>query len=202
MLITTINDNINHGSTDIHKSLQQIGVIWANKHALLNNSNSKKSNSTATESEKNTQEVLRQRHNTDSKKSNSRQLEIVVTSSMIKSDLKKPLKKWRKILEAEPIEILTDIHLKAGHILGFYIRESTFGINGVVVDDKIIYVLDKNIFTNSVKTAMYAFVDEEKYQKFIDKKQEEITDFGKIAEDIYIQNKIKVTKENRDTLFF
>jgi hypothetical protein len=103
MLITTINDNINHGSTDIHKSLQQIGVIWANKHALLNNSNSKKSNSTATESEKNTQEVLRQRHNTDSKKSNSRQLEIVVTSSMIKSDLKKPLKKWRKILEAEPL---------------------------------------------------------------------------------------------------
>lgn len=64
------------------------------------------------------------------------------------------------------------------------------------IDDKIIYVLDKNIFTNSVKTAMYAFVDEEKYQKFIDKKQEEITDFGKIAEDIYIQNKIKVTKEN------
>lgn len=97
---------------------------------------SKNSSSTVTESEKRTQEVLRQRHTVDSNRNINTQLEIVIASSIIKSDLKKPLKKWIKILKTEPIEILTDTYFTAGYILGFYIKESTLETNGAVIDNK------------------------------------------------------------------
>ena len=100
---------------------------------------SKNSNSTVTESERGTQEVLKRRHNTDSRKSYNIESELVIASSMIKSDLKKPLKKWSKILKTEPIEIITHIDLRAGHILGFYIKKSTYEINNVAIRSEKIY---------------------------------------------------------------
>ena len=93
----------------------------------------KKINSTVTESEKYTQEALRQRH-----RRIDYTLEIVIAKSILKSDLKKPLKRWNKILKAEPIEILTDTFSNVGHILGFYIKESSnYGANGVTINNGI-----------------------------------------------------------------
>ena len=91
----------------------------------------RENNSTVTRSEKNTQEALKRRY---SGKINYT-LEITIASSIVKSDLKKPLKRWRKILKAEPIEIFTDTFHKAGDILGFYIKESSYGANGAAIDN-------------------------------------------------------------------
>lgn len=100
---------------------------------------SEKSSSTATESERSTQEALGRRY---SGKINYT-LEITIASSIVKSDLKKPLKKWNKILKAEPIKIFTDTFSKAGDILGFYIKESsTYGANGAAIDNGRISTYD------------------------------------------------------------
>ena len=58
--------------------------------------------------------------------------------------------------------------------------------------EKIIKInlLDKEMFDNAIVEIITAFVDDEKYTKFMSSTQEPITDTGEIIEDIYIQEEI------------
>lgn len=59
-----------------------------------------------------------------------------------------------------------------------------------------IYVLDKQIFTDSVDKTICSFIPSEEYHSFVNETQEEIVDIGKIIEDIRIENKITIKKDN------
>ena len=65
--------------------------------------------------------------------------------------------------------------------------------------DQTIYVLDKAIFEESVEKTIKAFVDEKEYKNYIDGTQKEIVDTGKIIENLYIENDIRITKERIPT---
>ena len=62
--------------------------------------------------------------------------------------------------------------------------------------DQTIYVLDRKVFTTSLEKAIKSFVKEEDYENFKNEKQKEIKDVGKIIENIYIENKITIKKQN------
>ena len=66
----------------------------------------------------------------------------------------------------------------------------------IKTDDLTLYVIDKNIWDNSVKKTVTAFIDEERYNAYIDDTQEEIKEnaTGQYINNLYIQNKIKITK--------
>ena len=66
-------------------------------------------------------------------------------------------------------------------------------------EDQVLYVLDRKIFEESAQKTITSFVDQEEYQTFMDNAQEEIKDTGKIIEDLYIKNTIKITKEKIPT---
>ena len=59
-----------------------------------------------------------------------------------------------------------------------------------------IYVLKKNVFKNASKKTVLSFISEKEYKDYEDKTQKEIEDTGKIIENIYIQNKITIKKQN------
>lgn len=62
--------------------------------------------------------------------------------------------------------------------------------------NKIVYVLDKNIFTDSIQSAVKSFISEENYNAFANNQQTEIEDTGKIIEKIYLENKVTIKKQN------
>ena len=59
-----------------------------------------------------------------------------------------------------------------------------------------LYVLDKEIFVQSVDKMVKSFIPEESYNKFATDTQEQIVDTGSIIEKIYIENKITIKKSN------
>jgi len=59
-----------------------------------------------------------------------------------------------------------------------------------------LYTLDGNLFTKAVEKTIYAFVEEEEYNNFVQNNQKEIEDIGSIIENIYIQNDITIKKTN------
>lgn len=61
-------------------------------------------------------------------------------------------------------------------------------------EDVVIYVLDKNLFKDSVEKTIKSFISEEDYDNFFHDTQKEITETGTIIEDLYIQNNITITK--------
>lgn len=63
-------------------------------------------------------------------------------------------------------------------------------------DNVIVNVLDKEVFTEALKTTMNVFVSESDYQDYINKTQSKINDTGKIIENVYIQNEITI-KQNK-----
>lgn len=65
--------------------------------------------------------------------------------------------------------------------------------------DQVFYVLDKNIFNESVERTIKAFVDEDEYVAYLKDTQKEIVDTGKIIQKLYIENSIKITKERIPT---
>ena len=84
------------------------------------------------------------------------------------------------------------------------VSKKNFTIKGIVVtidykeeekEDKIIYVLNKKIFDDSVKELVKAFVDEKQYNKFLNSTQDEITDTGEIIENVYIKDDITYRRE-------
>ena len=66
-------------------------------------------------------------------------------------------------------------------------------------EDKTFYVLDKNVFSQSMEKTIKAFVKEEDYYNYLNDTQKEIVDTGKIIEKLYIENPISITKERIPT---
>ena len=64
-------------------------------------------------------------------------------------------------------------------------------------EDKTIYVIDKEIFQKAVDKTITAFIDSEKYEAYLNDTQKELeeNEIGSLIENLYIQNKIKITKE-------
>lgn len=62
-------------------------------------------------------------------------------------------------------------------------------------DDVTFYVLDKDIFTNSLETAIKAFVNPKDFENFQKDSQSEIKETGKIIEKLYLKNNIKIINE-------
>lgn len=59
-----------------------------------------------------------------------------------------------------------------------------------------IYVLDRQVFVDSVDRMVKSFIPEESYNKFATDTQDEIVETGSIIENIYIKNKITIKKSN------
>ena len=68
--------------------------------------------------------------------------------------------------------------------------------NGKVVKGTTqkIYVINKEVFTNSVENTVKSFISEEDYDNYANNTQKEIEDVGKYIEDISIKNKITIKK--------
>lgn len=66
-------------------------------------------------------------------------------------------------------------------------------------NDQTIYVLDENVFTNSIKKTVQLFVNEDDYNNYLNDTQAEITGEGKIIEDLYIKNNITIKKDRIPT---
>jgi murein DD-endopeptidase MepM/ murein hydrolase activator NlpD len=64
----------------------------------------------------------------------------------------------------------------------------------ILLPDKTIYVIDREIFEKALKTTVESFVKEEDYENFINKTQPEIDTVGSIIEDIYIKNTITISE--------
>ena len=60
----------------------------------------------------------------------------------------------------------------------------------------IVYVLDKNIFVDSIDETIKAFIKEDEYEAFKNNLQKQINDTGKIIENVYIKNAITIKKAN------
>lgn len=69
--------------------------------------------------------------------------------------------------------------------------------NGKTIKGKTqyIYVLDKDIFTNSVEKTVKSFIKEEDFNNYANHTQKEIKDTGTIIDNIYIKNKITIKKD-------
>ncbi len=59
-----------------------------------------------------------------------------------------------------------------------------------------LYVLDRQVFIDSVDKMVKSFIPEEEYNKFATDTQDEIVETGSIIEKIYIENKITIKKSN------
>ena len=79
--------------------------------------------------------------------------------------------------------------------------EEDFTIEGYIVkikfnneekEDITLNVLSKEIFEESLKSVITAFVDEEDFKKYMNNEQEPIDDVGKIIEDMYFQETITI----------
>lgn len=73
------------------------------------------------------------------------------------------------------------------------VEETTEDLNqSIMLPDYKIYVIDKEVFTESLKNTVLVFVSETDYNNFINKTQPEIKDVGTLIEDIYIKNQITI----------
>lgn len=71
-------------------------------------------------------------------------------------------------------------------------------VDGTKVKGKkqTIYVLDKKVFEEAVDNIVHSFVSETDYNNYANDTQEEIKDTGKRVDEIYIENKITISKKN------
>ena len=86
-------------------------------------------------------------------------------------------------------------------IKGYVIKikgSDTKDVNGKTIKGKNqqIYVIDKKVFTDSVKNTVKSFISEDDYNNYENNTQKEIEDVGKYIEDIKITNKITIKKAN------
>ena len=119
----------------------------------------------------------------------------------------------KEITYNEKVESVTAIYEKIKDKTSFTIKGYKITIKGVEevteegtiqTDDIVINVLDKQVFVDSVHNTIGAFIDEEDYNKFLNKKQEEIKETGSIIEDIYLKNDILIKDDNisiKDQIF-
>lgn len=59
-----------------------------------------------------------------------------------------------------------------------------------------LYLLDKSILSTAVNETVKSFIDEEKYNLYLQENQEEITDTGSIIENVYVKEKIVIKEDN------
>ena len=124
--------------------------------------------------------------------------------------------KVSKVYTPEDLDIVKEItfedNIKSNQEIYEKIKDiSPFTINGYIVkikgldtknsEGKIvkgksqkIYVLKKEIFTESVEKTAKSFISSEAYDNYANNNQKEIIDTGVIIEKIYIKNKIKIKK--------
>lgn len=108
----------------------------------------------------------------------------------------------KEITYTEEISTEKEIYESIKDIAPFTIEGYIINIKGIKImteeggevttEDKIIYVLDKEIFNQAVKNTVSVFVENEDYQNFINNTQPEIKDVGTLIEDIYIKNQITI----------
>ena len=80
------------------------------------------------------------------------------------------------------------------------IETKKFTLKGIIVkiieqddkknEEKVIYVLNKDIFDEAIVNTIKSFIDPEKYEKYISETQEEIKELGIIIDNIEIKQKI------------
>lgn len=116
----------------------------------------------------------------------------------------------KEITYNETISTIEEIYKKIEEVKG----TSSFTIDGYKVfinglekeneegkttktEDLIIYVLDKEVFTNSVNKTITAFVDKDTYENYLNDTQEELkeNEVGTIIESLSIENNITIKKE-------
>lgn len=116
----------------------------------------------------------------------------------------------KEITYDNKISTVEDIYKKIENIKG----ASSFTIDGYKIyikgiekkneegtttttDDVTLYVLDKDIFTNSVTKTITAFIDKDTYEAYLNDTQKKIegNDTGTIIENLYIQNTITIKKD-------
>lgn len=104
------------------------------------------------------------------------------------------------------ISTIKEIYNKIKDISPFTIKGYAINIGGVTsqaVDGtkvkgkkQTIYVIDRDIFEESVDNVVHSFITETDYENYANDTQKEIKDTGKIVDDIYIENKITISKKN------
>ena len=69
--------------------------------------------------------------------------------------------------------------------------------NGKTIKGKTLklYTIDKETFENSIQKTVKSFIPEDSYDKYANDEQEKIVETGKLIENIYIKNKITITKQ-------
>ena len=106
---------------------------------------------------------------------------------------------------SDEINSIEEIYEKIKDIAPFTISGYEIKVKGVkvVTDESVdttktvnLYVLDKQIFVDSVEETIHAFIDEEDYEAFVKNLQTEIEDTGSIIENVYIENDITIKKTN------
>lgn len=111
----------------------------------------------------------------------------------------------KEITYNEKVESVTAIYEKIKDKTSFTIKGYKITIKGIEevteegtiqTDDIVINVLDKQVFVDSVHNTIGAFIEEEDYNKFLNKKQDEIKETGSIIEDIYLKNDILIKEDN------
>ena len=112
----------------------------------------------------------------------------------------------KEITYNERIQSTQEIYHKIENITPFTVNGYSITIKGleekdedgndIITKDKTIYVLDKEIFEKAVQNTIESFVEKEKYEDYLNNTQEEIKDEGSKIEDVYIENKITIRKEN------
>lgn len=94
------------------------------------------------------------------------------------------------------IEDKSDFTIKGYVITIKGIKGTTSSVEKENQKTQKIYVLDKKVFTDAVDKTVRAFITNEDYTIYSENKKQEIVDTGKIIEKIYIENEIKIKKQN------
>ena len=76
------------------------------------------------------------------------------------------------------------------------VTDTTSTVDKKTSKKQIIYVLDKKIFTEAVDKTVKSFISSADYKTYSSNKDQVIKDTGKIIEKIYIENSIKMKKQN------
>lgn len=111
----------------------------------------------------------------------------------------------KTITYSNKISEVSDIYEKIKDIAPFTISGYEIKIKGVeeISDEGVsttktikLYILDKNLLSESIEDTIKAFINEEDYEAFKTNTQKEIKTVGSIIENIYIKNDISIKKAN------
>ena len=117
----------------------------------------------------------------------------------------KDLQIVREITYNKKITSVDKIYTKIKDLSPFTIRGYKISIKGVVTKtehtikegkDHTIYVIDEKIFDKAIEETAKAFIPPKEYDNFASNKKSKIDGVGKIIENITLQNKITVKKQN------